>query len=61
MHLLIWGVLPSSEQKADVRTVMSQAAIPPQTVANVISAFPFVTPQTTQEKSLMILTSVLQA
>ena len=61
MHLLIWRVLPSSKQKEDVRAVMSEAAIPPQIVANVISAFPFVNPQTTQEKSLMILTSIVQA
>jgi hypothetical protein len=47
MHLLIWGALPSLKQKEDVRAVMSQAAIPPETVVKVISAFPFVTPQTT--------------
>ncbi len=60
MHLLIWGTLPSSKEKEVVRAVMSQAAIPPQTVVNVISAFPFVTPQTTQENSSMFLTSIAQ-
>ena len=47
MHLLLWGALPSSKQKEDVRAVMSQAATPPETVVNVISAFPFVTLQAT--------------
>ncbi|KAF6223060.1 hypothetical protein HO133_001112 [Letharia lupina] len=40
MHLLIWEALPSPKQKEDVRTALCQAAIPPETVVNVISAFP---------------------
>lgn len=44
MHLLIWGAIPSQEQKDDVRAQLSAAATPPETVVNVITAFPFVTP-----------------
>ena len=61
MHLLIWGALPCSKQKEEVRAVMSQAAIPPETVVKVISAFPFVTSQKRKDDRLMFLTSVAQA
>jgi len=44
MHLLIWGALPSQEQKEEARAVMSMAAIPPESVVKVIESFPFVTP-----------------
>ncbi|CAD6586818.1 MAG: hypothetical protein ASARMPREDX12_002522 [Alectoria sarmentosa] len=40
MHLIIWGALPSSKQKEDARIAMGQAAIPPKSVVDVISAFP---------------------
>ena len=40
MHLLIWGSLPSLKQKQNIRITMSQAAVPPKTVIDVISAFP---------------------
>lgn len=61
MHLLIWEALPSSKQKDNVRTALCQSAIPPETVVNVISAFPFVTPKTSQYDSLEILTRLAQA
>ncbi|KAJ3577549.1 hypothetical protein NPX13_g3013 [Xylaria arbuscula] len=40
MHLLIWGHLPSQEEKDHVRQVMAKAMNPPESVVNVISAFP---------------------
>lgn len=43
MHLLIWGHLPSQEEKDHVRQVMAKAMNPPDSVVNVISAFPYVT------------------
>ena len=43
MHLLVRGALPSAKQKEFVRAVISEAAIPPESVVNVISAFPFIT------------------
>lgn len=61
MHLLIWEALPSPKQKEDVRTALCQAAIPPETVVNVISAFPFVTPKQSQYNSFEGLTRVAQA
>ena len=42
MHLIIWGQLPSEKDKDYARVVMGDAAIPPQTVVDVISAFPYV-------------------
>lgn len=44
MHLIVWGALPSSEQKDEARIAMGQAAVPPKSVVDVISAFPFVVP-----------------
>ena len=58
MHLLIWGKFPSSEEKEDVRVMMSEAAIPPEVVVNVISAFPFAAPQVILDSSSMYLTRV---
>jgi citrate synthase len=40
MHLLIWGQLPTPEQKTNTRNIMSKAAVPPQSVVDVITAFP---------------------
>lgn len=42
MHLVIWGRLPLQKDKDYARVVMGEAAIPPQSVVDVISAFPFV-------------------
>lgn len=42
MHLVIWGQVPTLKQKEDARVFMGEAAIPPQSVVDVISAFPFV-------------------
>ena len=42
MHLLIWGRLPFKKDKDYARIVMGEAATPPQSVVDVISAFPFV-------------------
>lgn len=44
MHLLIWGALPSLEQKENARAVMYKAAVPPESVVKVIEAFPLVAP-----------------
>lgn len=41
MHLLIWGQLPTLEQKIQFRRSMARAAAPPQSVVDVISAFPY--------------------
>jgi citrate synthase len=43
MHLLIWGKLPTLEQKIQFRRSMARAAAPPQSVVDVISAFPYAT------------------
>ncbi|KAI5863031.1 putative citrate synthase [Durotheca rogersii] len=40
MHLLIWGQIPTQKQKDDVRELMAEAMVAPQTVKDVISAFP---------------------
>ncbi|KAI1292751.1 citrate synthase [Xylaria venustula] len=40
MHLLIWGHLPSQAEKDHVRAGMANAMNPPESVVNVISAFP---------------------
>ncbi|KAK5631594.1 hypothetical protein RRF57_007308 [Xylaria bambusicola] len=40
MHLLIWGHLPSQEEKDHVRQGMAKAMNPPDSVIKVISAFP---------------------
>ncbi|KAI1425146.1 citrate synthase [Xylaria sp. FL1777] len=40
MHLLVWGHLPSQEEKDHVRAGMANAMNPPESVAKVISAFP---------------------
>ena len=40
MHLLIWGALPTSEQKEKARTTIFNASVPPQSVVEVIYAFP---------------------
>jgi hypothetical protein len=40
MHLIVWGALPTQEQKDDVRATMGKAAVPPQSVRDVIAAFP---------------------
>lgn len=42
MHLVIWGRLPSEKDKDFARIVMGEAATPPQSVVDVVSAFPFV-------------------
>ena len=42
MHLVIWGRLPFEKDKEYARVVMGGAANPPQSVVDVISAFPFV-------------------
>ena len=42
MHLVIWGKMPSDKDKDYARMVMGEAATPPQSVVDVISAFPFV-------------------
>lgn len=42
MHLTIWGHLPSEKEKVDVRAFIGEAAVPPQSVVDVILAFPFV-------------------
>ncbi|KAI1464219.1 putative citrate synthase [Daldinia caldariorum] len=40
MHLIIWGSIPTQQQKNHVREVMSNAMEPSQTVKDVISSFP---------------------
>ncbi|KAI0178896.1 putative citrate synthase [Hypoxylon sp. FL1284] len=40
MHLIIWGHLPNQKEKDNVRETMSEAMNPPQSVKDVISAFP---------------------
>ncbi|PYH78592.1 citrate synthase [Aspergillus uvarum CBS 121591] len=40
MHLLIWGSLPSAKQKIDFRAAVAKQAVPPQSVVDVIAAFP---------------------
>ncbi|CAJ2505197.1 Uu.00g125910.m01.CDS01 [Anthostomella pinea] len=40
MYLIIWGHLPSAEQKSHIREEISKAMTPPETVVKVISAFP---------------------
>lgn len=42
MHLIIWGRLPFEKDKDYARVIMGEAATPPQSVVDVISAFPFV-------------------
>ena len=44
MHLVIWGQIPTLKQKEEARVFLSDAAIPPKSVVDVISAFPFVLP-----------------
>ena len=40
MHLLIWSKLPSPIEKSKLRKTFASAAVPPQSVVNVIQAFP---------------------
>ncbi|KAI0009462.1 putative citrate synthase [Xylariaceae sp. FL0662B] len=40
MHLIIWGHLPSQQQKEHVREAMGKAMSPPKSVMDVISSFP---------------------
>ena len=40
MHLLIWGHLPSPEEKSTLRQALAQAMVAPQCVVDVIRAFP---------------------
>ncbi|KAI1081994.1 putative citrate synthase [Whalleya microplaca] len=40
MHLIIWGHLPSQQEKDHVREIMSKAMNPPKSVEDVISSFP---------------------
>ena len=44
MHLIIWGAIPTQQQKDSVRETMYKAMIPSQSVKDVISAFPYVYP-----------------
>lgn len=44
MHLVIWGSLPTQEEKDHVRETMCKAMVPSQSVKDVISAFPYATP-----------------
>ncbi|KAL7620274.1 hypothetical protein AAE478_009267 [Parahypoxylon ruwenzoriense] len=39
MHLIIWGSIPTKQQKDHVREVMGKAMSPPQSVKDVISSF----------------------
>ncbi|KAI1414018.1 putative citrate synthase [Hypoxylon sp. FL1857] len=40
MHLIIWGSIPTQQQKDQVRQTMARAMNPPQSVKDVISSFP---------------------
>lgn len=40
MHLIMSGHIPTQQEKESFRTLFSNAAIPSQTVKDVISAFP---------------------
>jgi citrate synthase len=42
MYLLIWGHLPSAEEKQRFEYSMAEAAMPPKAVLDAISALPFV-------------------
>lgn len=42
MHLLIWGHLPSAEEKHQFEYAMAEAAVPPQAVLDAIHALPWV-------------------
>ena len=41
MHLIIWGSIPTQQQKDHVREAMSNAMKPPQSVKDVILSFPY--------------------
>lgn len=41
MHLIIWGSIPTQQQKDHVREVMSVAMNPSQSVKDVISSFSY--------------------
>lgn len=43
MHLLIWGYLPSTQEKQQMEITIADYASPPANVRAVISAFPSVT------------------
>lgn len=45
MHLIIWGSIPTQQQKDQVRETMYKAMIPSQSVKDVISSFPYVLPR----------------
>lgn len=63
MHLIIWGQLPSEKEKRYARIVMGEATTPPQSVVDVISAFPFVLQpalMTVQKFLLNVIAGVIQ-
>lgn len=40
VHLLIWGHIPSNEEKTRLRRAFAASAVPPPSVVNVVQAFP---------------------